>query len=190
MVAFSPLAFITAVAALASTAFAAPTRTSNQMTPRQNGPVGATHSIVVGRAGQLVFDPENVVAEIGDTIEWHFTPRNHSVVQSNFANPCVPAGPNAFFSGFVPTMSGQNGQVFQIKIYDKNPIWYYCSQTNGNHCQMGMAGVINQNFDSNDFTLRKYKENAGRTSVSQSPPAIYGGLLIPNPNPLSGFKKN
>ncbi|KAK6346570.1 hypothetical protein TWF696_006692 [Orbilia brochopaga] len=194
MVAFSPIAFITAIAAVASTALAAPTRTSNPLTPRQwTGPVGATHSIVVGRGG-LRFDPDNVQAEIGDVIEWHFTPRNHSIVQSNFGNPCVPTA-GAFFSGFVPTMSGQNGQVYQIRIVDKNPIWYYCSQTVGDHCQMGMAGVINQDYNTNEFTLARYRQKAALllgVQQSVSPPYPQAGLLqgalIPNPNPLSGFK--
>ncbi|KAF3905249.1 hypothetical protein ABW21_db0204318 [Orbilia brochopaga] len=196
MVAFSPLAFFTAIAAFTTTTLAAPTRTSNPLTPRQWGPAGATHSIVVGRGG-LRFDPDNVQAEIGDIIEWHFTPRNHSVVQSSFAQPCIP-NPGAFFSGFVPTMAGQNGNVYQIRIVDKNPIWYYCAQTaGGDHCQAGMAGVINQDYNTNEFTLANYRVKAAAQAGYQpsfAPPYPQAGLLqgalIPNPNPLSGFKKN
>ncbi|EPS41115.1 hypothetical protein H072_4982 [Dactylellina haptotyla CBS 200.50] len=189
--------FAAALAALSSTALAAPTRT--EKVARDYGysgvaPAGATHSVVVGRGG-LRFDPENVVAEIGDIVEFHFTARNHSVAQSNFANPCNPIGPDAFFSGFdFVTQYGQNDNVFQITIQDKSPIWYYCAQTNMNHCQNGMAGVINQNFDSNEFTLAKYKENAwnlGRAGYVSTAPAYVGGSLnarvVPNPNPLSGF---
>ncbi|EWC46422.1 hypothetical protein DRE_04365 [Drechslerella stenobrocha 248] len=191
MVAFKPFTVFAAAVALASTVFAAPTPTKD-LSGRDyysgTAPAGATHSVVVGRGG-LRFDPENIVAEIGDVVEFHFTPRNHSVVQSNFANPCVPNGPDAFFSGFFPTESGQNEEVFTIKIWHKNPIWFYCSQTVGDHCQMGMSGVINQNFDSNEFTLSRYKENArnlfGIPAVS--PKYIAGGARTLNPNPLSGF---
>ncbi|KAK6537264.1 hypothetical protein TWF694_011456 [Orbilia ellipsospora] len=187
--------FTAALAAICSTVSAAPTKTSKAIRDYTGvAPAGATHSVVVGRGG-LLFDPQNVVAEIGDIVEFHFTSRNHSVAQSNFANPCQPIGPDAFFSGFnFVTQYGQNPNVFQITIQDKKPVWYYCAQTNMNHCQMGMAGVINQNFDTNEFTLAKYKEAAAAQlayGISSIAPALVGGNLnarvIPNPNPYSGF---
>ena len=109
MVAFSSSALVSAVlvALYASGACSAPTATSNSPAAVAAPAPGATHSVVAGRAG-LVFDPENVVAEIGDVVEFHFLPKNHSVVQSSFENPCVPINDNAFFSGFFPTTSGQN----------------------------------------------------------------------------------
>ncbi|KAF2396102.1 extracellular serine-rich protein, partial [Trichodelitschia bisporula] len=149
---------------------------------------GATHTVVAGRAGQLIFDPENVVAEIGDIIEYHYLPKNHSVVQSSFDEPCKPlADGSGFFSGFMPTTpeQGQNPNVFSVTVTDKKPIWFYCSQTVGNHCQMGMAGVVNQNFDGPN-TLAAYKKKAAGTGVSVSPPYIQGGVVKPNPNPTSG----
>lgn len=98
----------------------------------------------------------------------------------------MPENAASFFSGFFPTAEGQNPEVFQIVVEDEAPIWYYCSQTVGSHCQMGMAGVINQNFDSAN-TLTKYKEMAALTNVSVSQPNIQGGERIPNPNPQGGF---
>ncbi|KAK6507921.1 hypothetical protein TWF481_006342 [Arthrobotrys musiformis] len=181
-----------ALATFYSGAAAAPTPTKNEVNARQVAPAGATHSVVVGRGG-LRFDPENIVAEPGDIVEFHFLPRNHSVAQSNFANPCQPISDTAFFSGFVPTNYGQNENVFQITVEDRNPIWFYCSQTTGNHCQSGMSGVINQNFDSNEFTLAKYKARAAEIGGTSTSPRYvgYGGNLnarvLPNPNPLSGF---
>jgi hypothetical protein len=71
-------------------------------------------------------------------------------------------------------------------VQDSAPIWYYCSQTTGSHCQNGMAGVINQNFNSPN-TLAKYKELAATTGVSTSQANIQGGDRILNPNPQSGF---
>ncbi|KAK6337142.1 hypothetical protein TWF718_009926 [Orbilia javanica] len=185
--------FAAALAALCSTVSAAPTPTKNdEVAARQVAPAGATHSVVVGRGG-LRFDPENIVAEPGDIVEFHFLPRNHSVAQSSFSNPCQPIGSTAFFSGFIPSIAGQSNDVFSITIEDRNPIWFYCSQTNGNHCQSGMSGVINQNFDSNEFTLARYKARAAEIGgVSTSPSIVgYGGNLNarvgPNPNPYSGF---
>lgn len=183
------------VAALyAASALAAPASTPNKDVATRTNPNGATHSVVVGLGG-LHFDPENVVAEIGDVVEFHFLAANHSVAQSSFASPCVPltdasGAETGFFSGFVPTAAGtQNPDVFTITITDNNPIWYYCAQTKGDHCQMGMSGVINQNFD-NGKTLAVYQEvsalQLGKTQ-SVAPAKIGGGVLGPNPNPNGGF---
>lgn len=167
---------------------AAPTSTNTDLASRTVALTGVTHSVVAGLGG-LHFDPDNVVAEVGDIVEWHFLPKNHSVAQSSFAAPCIPDAevPVSFFSGFQPTDAGQAPNVFQIVIEDANPIWYYCAQQAGNpgHCQQGMAGVINQNFNSAN-TLSAYKANAALTGVSVIPP-VQGGEVIANPNPNGGF---
>jgi plastocyanin len=167
---------------------AAPTPTTNENASSTVTLTGVTHSVVAGLAGQLIFDPDNVVADPGDIVEWHFLPKNHSVAQSSFGAPCVPdaAVNTPFFSGFMPIATGQAADVFQIVVEDRNPIWYYCAQTTGAHCQHAMAGVINQNFNSPN-TLAAYKLAAAKTKVSVIPPAIQGGIVEPNPNPLSGF---
>lgn len=174
--------------AFAGLALAGPTRTRNRLPSRTVPLTGVTHSVVAGLGAALVFDPDNVVAEVGDVVEWHFLPKNHSVAQSSFAEPCAPdaQAPLSFFSGFQPTPAGQAPDVFQVVVEDTAPIWYYCAQTVGNHCQMGMAGVINQNFDSAN-TLAAYKANAAKTGVSVVPPVVQGGLVLPNPNPNGGF---
>ncbi|KAH8890211.1 extracellular serine-rich protein [Thozetella sp. PMI_491] len=180
--------FTTAAAliALAGLAAAAPTPTTKDNSTATTYLTGVTHSVVAGRGGALVFDPENVVAEVGDIIEWHFLPKNHSVAQSSFGAPCVPQDDKAFFSGFQPVKEGQGADVFQLVVADKKPIWYYCAQTTGNHCQSGMAGVINQNFDGPN-TLAAYKAKAALTGTSVIPPVVQGGAVIANPNPNSGF---
>jgi plastocyanin len=116
MVAISSL--ILSNAALAalymSGAASAPTGTTASTTPNAvAAATGATHSVIAGLGG-LHFDPENVVAEIGDIVEFHYLPKNHSVAQSSFGSPCKPINDNAFFSGFMPTAEGQN--VSRIKI--------------------------------------------------------------------------
>ncbi|OAA59893.1 extracellular serine-rich protein [Niveomyces insectorum RCEF 264] len=177
--------------ALPATAATRATRTPKDLPARTVPLTGVTHTVVAGLGGALVFDPNNVVAEVGDIVEWHYLPKNHSVAQSSFGSPCQPladANGNAvgFFSGFQPTAEGQAPDVFQIVVENTNPTWYYCAQTVGNHCQKGMAGVINQNFDSAN-TLAAYEAAAALTGVSGVPPVVQGGAVIANPNPLGGF---
>lgn len=53
------------------------------------------------------FDPEEVEAEKGDVLEFHFEPKNHSVVAGDYRYPCSPLDlGSGFFSGFLPTDSG------------------------------------------------------------------------------------
>ncbi|KAK3077185.1 hypothetical protein LTS18_010992 [Coniosporium uncinatum] len=113
-----------------------------------SGGLMTVHVIKAGnQAGGLVFEPNSVTANVGDMVQFQFYPKNHSVAQSNFANPCMPiqmsdaaAAANAFYSGFMPT--DRMGQLtYTIQVKDTNPIWFYCSQ--GKHCQNGMVGAIN-----------------------------------------------
>ena len=111
--------------------------------------------------------------------------QNHSVTQSSFDDPCHPLA-GGFFSGFVPTNgSPSSNTTFTITVNDNTPIWFYCSQPNGNHCQAGMVGSINapstgpENLDA--FILL-----ATNATTSTSPPAgPVGGFLntISNVNP-------
>jgi plastocyanin len=182
--------FTLALLALASTTLSAPTPTTPEDPSTTAAARANTHTIVAALGGSLTFSPDNVQAEIGDVVEWHFLAANHSVAQSNFANPCAPldadsssASPSGFFPGFefVTTPGTQAPNVFQITITDSNPIWYYCPQ--GTHCQAGMSGVINQGYDVGDATLAEYKRNSvGSVTVIQ-----VVGVAIANPNPLGGF---
>ncbi|KAM0355138.1 hypothetical protein ACHAPU_000999 [Fusarium lateritium] len=179
----------TASLLLAATVSAAPaTKTTRDYADKTVTLTGVTHFVNAGLGG-LRFDPDNVVAEIGDIVEYHFLPRNHSVVQSSFAEPCKPlADGTGFFAGFnFFTAEGPADDVFQIVVEDKKPIWYYCPQQMGNHCQSGMVGVINQNFDNQDFSLRRHKELAALTKKSVIPPHEQGGQIIPNPRANDGF---
>lgn len=51
----------------------------------------------------------------------------------------------AFFSGFMPTNASFEAKkevlTYTIRVTDKKPIWFYCSQAK--HCQAGMVGAIN-----------------------------------------------
>lgn len=98
--------------------------------------VGAPIRVTVGADGVLQYNPNNIVAEVGTEVEFDFFPKNHTVTQSSFANPCHPLA-NGFFSGFIPTTDSPSGTTFTIKVNDTKPIWFYCGQTIGNHCQAG-----------------------------------------------------
>ena len=55
--------------------------------------VAATaHDVDVGNGG-LSFNPNSVVAAVGDTVVFEFYPSNHSVAQSAFSSPYVPLPP-------------------------------------------------------------------------------------------------
>lgn len=155
--------------------------------PSQFRKTSVVHRIYAGATTEnngLHFEPQNVVAEIGDYVEFHFLPKNHTVTQSSFDRPCEPLS-GGIFSGFnFPTATGEAPNVFSFQVKTKEPFWYYCSQINGNHCQKGMSGVINQPFDNPEKTLAKYKEaSVGATTKQPSADvkAANGGAILPNP---------
>ena len=104
----------------------------------------ADHTVAVSnKAGDLIFKPDSVQAAEGDTVTFKFWPKNHSVAQATFANPCQPMS-GGFWSGFVPTsdMESVASTTFTYEVTNASaPIWFYCTQ--GMHCQNGMVGVIN-----------------------------------------------
>lgn len=153
--------------------------------------------------GDDYFKPTSVNASVGDVLEFHFLPHNHSVVMGDFTTPCLPASSGGFYSGFLPASSGENvrwppfkipshsspidmpnsqPQVFRVTINDTNPLVYYCSQnaSNHNHCKSGMVGFVNQP----DQTLMDtYVATAQKGSLNVSPDgAAFGGVFAANAN--------
>lgn len=121
----------------------------------------------------LTFEPAEITAEEGDTVTFKFWPKNHSVAQSSFDAPCEPIE-NSFWSGFVPTSDTENAAEDQFVITIDNasrPIWFYCSA--GQHCQNGMAGVINPPA-SGPNTLDAYKAAAADAENNVSPTSEAG----------------
>jgi plastocyanin len=102
------------------------------------------YTVKVGAGGKLLFDPQTVMAKVNDEVEFQFFARNHSVTQSSFDNPCNPID-RAIFSAFVPSASPDTASAttFTVKVTDTIPKWFYCGQTNGDHCQSGMLFAIN-----------------------------------------------
>ncbi|OAQ91406.1 extracellular serine-rich protein [Purpureocillium lilacinum] len=160
--------------------------------PANGLPVGGTRvlHVEVGLNG-LAFTPNNVTELPGTVVEFSFNPKNHSVVQSSFGNPCQPLDGGGFSSGFIPTLSPNPGVQFQIVINDTKPIWYYCAQTTGNHCQSGMVGSINAAL-TGDKTFDAFKIIASKaTPPSTIPPqAPIGGSLSVNGSVITSLNGN
>lgn len=99
------------------------------------------HVVRVGGAnGSLTFSPDDLKANVGDMVQFQFSPKNHSVVTSAFDTPCSPN--QNMFSGYMPVASDAvNTPTYTMMVQDTKPLWLYCSQ--GKHCQSGMVMVIN-----------------------------------------------
>lgn len=131
--------------------------------------------VKVGADG-LTYTPSNIVADVGTQIEFEFFPKNHTVTQSSFKDPCHPLSSGGFFSGFVPTALSPSNTSFTITVENKTPIWFYCSQTVGTHCQKGMVGAINAPTTGN--TLDAFILLASNASQSTFPSGgAAGGVL-------------
>jgi plastocyanin len=101
-----------------------------------NAQQAQTIKVNVGADGVLTYNPANLVAPVGTKVEFHYFPKNHTVTQSSFKDPCHPLE-GGFFSGFVPTTETPSKTTFTIEVKDTKPIWFYCGQAN--HCQKGMS---------------------------------------------------
>ncbi|KAL2006834.1 hypothetical protein VTN00DRAFT_9502 [Thermoascus crustaceus] len=105
------------------------------------------HVVQVGMNGSLAFSPNQLQVNPGEMVQFQFHPKNHSVVQSTFDNPCTPMAesmPNmtGFRSGFMPVAADATElPVFTMMVNDTKPMWMYCSQAT--HCQKGMVMAIN-----------------------------------------------
>lgn len=74
----------------------------------------------------LTFSPDAITAANGDIVRFLFDGQGvHSVVQSNFIDPCQPVV-GGFNSGFVNVTEGFKGPFVQydLKVVDStNPVW-------------------------------------------------------------------
>ncbi|KAI0503064.1 hypothetical protein F5B22DRAFT_576404 [Xylaria bambusicola] len=136
--------------------------------------------VTVGKDSKLEFNPPSIKAEIGDTITYKFFSKNHAVAQSTFADPCQ-LQENGIFSGFTPNASPDTAAPtdFTITVNDTKPLWFYCPQTNGNHCQSGMVHAVNPPETGNTFDA--YKAKAQQAATPSTPPV---GTL-----PVGGLRK-
>lgn len=155
--------------------------------------IAAVHDIQVGGAGgALVYDPEAIAAQPGDQVVFHFHPKNHTVTQSSFANPCGPKD-GGFNSGFmpVPANTTDNFPTYTINVNDTTPIWVYCGQagnTPASHCGAGMVFAVNCGQDGSPNSFTNFKKSALAVGASLSAAgagasstwtAAYGGVTVP-----------
>lgn len=150
--------------------------------------LAADHLVVVGNGSELVFEPDNVKAAEGDTVTFKFWPKNHSVAQAAFDEPCQPMD-GGFWSGYIPSADKAAPTEFMFTVKNASrPIWFYCTQ--GKHCQNGMVGVINGPTQGNR-TIEKFKEAAANASANVAPTSVagFGGMLMENGS-MSGGSSN
>ncbi|KAI9069988.1 hypothetical protein FKP32DRAFT_1599569 [Trametes sanguinea] len=85
-------------------------------------PVGAafaqtTWTVKVGANGTLTYDPPTVIAQNGDTIEFQFLSKNHTVTQSTFPAPCSNITTNGEVTGV------DSGFQFVAPNATQFPVW-------------------------------------------------------------------
>ncbi|PBK77209.1 hypothetical protein ARMSODRAFT_267231 [Armillaria solidipes] len=164
--------------------------------------VSATvYDVQVGGAnGTLVYDPEAISAQPGDQVVFHFNPKNHTVTQSSFADPCGPKE-GGLDSGFMPVAANSTDSppTWTMTVNDTQPIWVYCKQaakTPASHCGQGMVFAVNCGQDGSPNSFTNFKSAALAVGASLSAAAssatasseaagsttwtaAYGGVTIP-----------
>jgi len=148
---------------------------------------GMMHEVLVGGDAGLVYVPQSVMAEVGDTVRFHFLKMNHTVTQSSFDKPCVK-NPEGEDSNFKPSTVGtmdpaakeaaDPNLVWDYKVTAKEPTWWYCKQKKGTHCGKGMVFAINPNAEK---TFDKFAESAQSQNGTGegAPPPPEGGEYAP-----------
>ncbi|KAK8131161.1 hypothetical protein PG984_007599, partial [Apiospora sp. TS-2023a] len=136
--------------------------------------LASAKTIRIDSGPSLMFKPDNITAEAGDMLEFHFYSKNHSVAQGDFANACMPVQMGGFFSGYVPVMgTSESEDIFTVTVNDTKPIWFYCTQKT--HCKGGMVGVVNAPAGK---TLDDYKKAASATDGTAGAAAMaFGGMM-------------
>jgi len=125
-----------------------------------------TFVVTVGKDASLLYEPTSVTAKLGDTVEFQFVSKNHTVSQSTFDKPCV-AKADGIDSGYQFIPGGTT--VFPSWSFtvqnETAPIWFFCAQ--GAHCKAGMVFAINPNAEK---TFEKFHAAA----LASDPPAASG----------------
>ncbi|KAG8774885.1 hypothetical protein FRC12_001774 [Ceratobasidium sp. 428] len=122
-----------------------------------------THKVTVGADGKLRYDPQYVHAKVGDYVKFEFHPKNHTVTESSFDEPCTGLTGNegeqiGFRTGFVPVPEKQTSHfpTRKYKVTDDKPHWFYCGQVG--HCPAGMVFAVNPPKKGNTF--KKFQKMA------------------------------
>ncbi|TVY25617.1 putative GPI-anchored cupredoxin [Lachnellula hyalina] len=103
------------------------------------------HNVVVGAEGKLLYKDNQIIASIGDIIRFDFNSTNHTVTQSTLQKPCEPLK-DGFDTGFTHFNNQSRTGVLptvDFVVSVSTPLWFYCAQPKGTHCQKGMVLGIN-----------------------------------------------
>ncbi|KAH9899001.1 hypothetical protein F4778DRAFT_741876 [Xylariomycetidae sp. FL2044] len=130
----------------------------------------ATHTVEVGKNHD--FNPDNITANVGDTIHFIFWPTNHSVVRADYNTPCIPynysePGDNdhMFFSGPQLSQITETRPTWDLEVWTKEPIFFYCSAPDS--CiKEKMVGAINPNTT---MTLQTQIDAVSKSAFQLSP---------------------
>ncbi|TVY78356.1 putative GPI-anchored cupredoxin, partial [Lachnellula suecica] len=134
--------------------------------------VGAKNiDIRVGQNGTIKFVPDSMMADVGDTLRYHFYNGSgpHSVVSGSLANPCMPEI-GSLFSDYIEG-DATGDMTYEVNITSTTPIWFYCSLKK--HCQGGMVGVVNP---PSNATVTDYANAAKNVSAASAPSSATGGV--------------
>ncbi|KAI8943815.1 hypothetical protein NX059_001788 [Plenodomus lindquistii] len=129
-----------------------------------------THTITAGAGGFKFTPPEISNVSVGDVVNFHFYPPDHSVARADFGSACVPyeyTGQNrtGFWSTTQWVKEAKDMTQWNLTINSTEPIFFYCAAPNsciGEH----MVGVINPN----DTQTLKMQQNAARDADFQVEP--------------------
>lgn len=126
----------------------------------------ATFHVAVGEEGGLTFNPNQLNANIGDTIVFHFHALNHTLTRSTLEKPCVPSG--KFDSGFNQyNPADKNDLILAITVDSLEPQWFFCRQKKlFSHCHAGMVFAINPGNEMDDFILNAVTPSSMMPSVA------------------------
>jgi len=164
-----------------------------------------TFQVQVGSNG-LNFNPTTVTAASGDTIEFVFMPKNHTVTQSTFAAPCT-AMSSGIDSGYMPVAANAT-QVpsMTVTVNDTAPLWFYCKQSGYgplflfcaffwltmsyySHCGQGMVFAVNPTADKTFEAFQaaaKGGSSSSPTSSTGSTGTGSGSSATSSPSPTNG----
>ncbi|KAL2887715.1 putative GPI-anchored cupredoxin [Ceratocystis lukuohia] len=163
---------ITALLA-ATAAMAIPPATPEDSTSQVAKRAGTTHIIWVGNT----IYPNNIQAEAGDKVQFHFLPGVHSVIQSSYTDPCKSNGGFGSTTRVTYDYQRENEYFFEIDIMSsKKRIWYYNGA--GDACMKGAVGAINSP-ENRKRNLDHYREAAKVERYAENVPEVQGGRLVP-----------
>jgi len=135
--------------------------------------LAATVNVNVGGNKQLIFSPNTINANAGDTVKFTFLDQNHTATAGNPNAGCQPSG--QFNSGFVAVANNTNTKpTFSVAVANTNPITVYCAQAQ--HCQVGMVMVINPT-NTGATSLNAYRQLSAKAQTNTPAKGVTGGTL-------------